>query len=291
MITLTTPTGNIGSKVLAGLTSSAEKLRVLVRNPGKLSSVVRRRVEVTEGSLDDADAVNSALRGAEQLFFVIPPDNQYENADEYYLKFSNVVCAAIKKERVKRVVFVSGTGLGFEKNAGPVFSSFLVEEELKKTGVALRILHCGTFMENLFHAVTPIKMKSQFGTTVPAEVKIPWVATQDIAAVAIRLLLDKSWADQDSLGILGPKDLSYGDIAKVISEVLNKTVAYNPVPAAQFKATLRQFGSSEAAAQGLIDIYSTMKNGAFNRVERSAHTSSPTEFRNWCETVFKPLLR
>lgn len=290
MTVITAPTGNIGSKVLNGLIASGEKLRVVVRNKSKLSENILNNVEVVEGSMDSLETMSKALRGAHQLFLIVPPSNQYHNADNYYMHFSNIICEAIKKENVKRVVFVSGTGLGFDKKAGPVASSFLVERQLIESKIDLRILHCGTFMENLFHSTTPIKTAAQFGTTVPADVKIPWVATKDIADVALNLLKDKSWKGQSSVGVLGPKDLSYGEIAGIMTEVLKKEITYNQVPIATYKEMLQKFGSSEAAAQGLVDIYSSMTKGTFNRVERTTQNTTPTTFYDWCETVLKPML-
>ncbi len=47
MIVITTPTGQIGSQVLASLLPSQEDLRVVVRDPDRLDAEVRDRVEVT----------------------------------------------------------------------------------------------------------------------------------------------------------------------------------------------------------------------------------------------------
>ena len=187
------------------------------------------------------------------------------------------------------MVYVSGTGLGYEKNAGPVSASYLVEKALEATGAATRILHCGTFMENLLHSVQPIQYTGQFGTPVPEDIKLPWVATLDIAEVAVRQLLDKTWTGNGSVGVLGPEDLSYGDITAIMNDILEKNIRYVEVPGGDMKAAMMQYGATNAAAQGLVDIYISMKNGVFNRVERTEQSSSATSFRDWCAEVLKPL--
>lgn len=288
MIIVTTPTGHIGSQVLEQLLNTDEKLRVIARDPSKLSRESQERAKIIQGSLDDFNVVSKAYEGADELFYIVPPSMQYADVNEYYLHFAKPTCDAIKQQGVKRVVFVSGTGLGYEKKAGPVSASFLVEEMLEATGAATRILHCGTFMENLLHSIQPIKFKSQYATSVPGEAKAPWVATKDIADAAVRLLLDKTWSGKGSVGVLGPEDISYDDITKIMSEVLGKEIQYHAIPGEELKATLVQYGATEAAAQGLVDIYSSMKNGVFNRVPRTPETSAPTTFREWCEEVFKP---
>jgi uncharacterized protein YbjT (DUF2867 family) len=288
MIIITTPTGQIGSQVLEKLLKTDEKLRLIVRDPSRLSGKVSEKVEIIQGSLDDFEVVSKAYEGADELFYIVPPSMQYIDVNEYYLQFGKPTCEAIRQQVVKRVVFVSGTGLGHEKKAGAVSASYLVEELLEAAGAATRILHCGTFMENLLHSIQPIKSAGRFSTPVPGGVKAPWVATRDIAETAVKLLLDKTWSGNDSVGILGPEDLSYNEIAGIMSGVLGKEVRYETVSGETLKATLMQYGAATAAAEGLIDIYDSMKNGVFNMVVRTPETSSPTTFREWCEEVFKP---
>ena len=46
----------------------------------------------------------------------------------------------------------------------------------------------------------------------------------DVAAVAARLLLDPSWRGQEDVPVLGPEDLSFNDMAQIMSEVRGKPV-------------------------------------------------------------------
>src|SRR5580658_8092752 len=48
--------------------------------------------------------------------------------------------------------------------------------------------------------------------------------TGDIAAAASRLLLDDSWSGFGEVPLLGPEDLSFNDMAGIISELLGKQV-------------------------------------------------------------------
>lgn len=290
MIVITTPTGQIGGKVLKSLTRSQERLRVIARDPSKIPADLRGKVEVIQGTHDDAEVLSRALKGASQLFYIVPPSMQYTDGDRYYLDFAEPVLQAIEINRVQRVVHISGSGLGVDKNAGPVYSSYLVEKELESLGCALRILHCGSFMENLLRSASTIKANNSISACLPAEIKIPWVATQDIADVAVRFLLDTSWSDKSSIGVLGPEDLSYAKVAQIFGEVLHRKVDYVYVTPEARKVGMMKHGATEAVAQGLIDMYESMRRGTFNMVKRTASTSSPTSLKTWCETELKPLL-
>ena len=71
MIVVTTPTGNIGSKLLTHLLESNESVRVIVRDASRLPAEIRGRVEIVEGSHGDAAAVNEAFQGAESRLLAL----------------------------------------------------------------------------------------------------------------------------------------------------------------------------------------------------------------------------
>ncbi len=70
-IVVTTPTGRIGHQVLDNVLDSTEAIRVIVRDPSRLSPRVRERVEVVQGSHDDLDVVTKAFAGADCVFWLV----------------------------------------------------------------------------------------------------------------------------------------------------------------------------------------------------------------------------
>lgn len=59
---------------------------------------------------------------------------------------------------------------------------------------------------------------------------------------AVRLLLDKTWSEKGSVGVLGVEDLSYGEITKIMSDVLGKEIRYQEISGEALKATMIQLG-------------------------------------------------
>jgi uncharacterized protein YbjT (DUF2867 family) len=88
MIVVTTPTGNIGSQLLPHLLAAGESVRVIARDPSKLSPAVRSKVDVVQGSADDPTVVNKAFKGAESVFWIVPPSWRVDDVKEYYLQFT-----------------------------------------------------------------------------------------------------------------------------------------------------------------------------------------------------------
>jgi uncharacterized protein YbjT (DUF2867 family) len=67
MIVVTTPTGHIGQQVLEKILAGGEPVRVIARDPSRLSAPTRKRVEVVQGSHGDIDVVNQAFTGADSV--------------------------------------------------------------------------------------------------------------------------------------------------------------------------------------------------------------------------------
>src|SRR4051812_28736481 len=107
MIVITAPTGNIGGQVLAAVLTGDQPVRVIARDPAKLSAGVRDRVEVVEGSHGDAEVVDRAFEGADAVFWLLPTDGQAASVDQAYAGFTRPAADAMRRRSVPRVVGVS----------------------------------------------------------------------------------------------------------------------------------------------------------------------------------------
>ena len=292
MIVVTTPTGKIGSQVIPHLLAANEVVRVVARDPSRLAPEVRNRVEIVTGSLDDEAVMQQALEGAESVFLVVPPSFSDNNDAEYYLRFTRPALIAIKSQGVKRVVGVSVLGRGTElaRKAGPVTASLAKDEQIERSGVNYRALWCPALMENMLNNVQTIKQQGMFFSPSDPHIKTPQVATKDIGATAARLLLDRTWTGQGGNAVLGPEDLSFNDMAAIMSAVLGKQIRFQQVPGDAYKAQLAQHGANEIFAQGIVDMLTTKDKGMDNVEARTAENTTPTSFHQWCEVVLKPVV-
>ena len=88
--------------------------------------------------------------------------------------------------------------------------------------------------------------------------------------------------------MLGPEDLSFNDMAEIMSEVLGKPVRFEQVTLEEYKAQFLRFGFSEAMAQGMTDMMDAKSQGLDLGVPRTSENTTPTSFRQWCEDILKP---
>ncbi|MGW7071986.1 NAD(P)H-binding protein [Streptomyces sp. NPDC054855] len=293
MIVITAPTGNIGRRLLPLLLDSApargEELRVIVRDPARLTDAVRERVEVITGSHGDPEVLDRAFEGADAVFWLVPPDASLA-PDDAYRGFTRPAVKALVAHGVGHVVGVSALGRGTQvaDRAGLVSASLATDDLIAGTGVAYRALANPSFFENLLEEAESIREKGVFTDAVDADRRAPLVAVADIAAVAARLLLKRTWTGSDSVPVLGPQDLSPNDLARIMTEQLGRPVRYERQSLDELYSTLVGYRLNEAFAQGVVDMKRAKDEGLDAGVARTPDTASPTTFEEWCARTLKP---
>ena len=290
MIVITTPTGQIGSQVLGNLLDSGEELRVIVRDPAQLPADVRDSLDIVEGSHGDAAVVDKAFSGADAVFWLAPPDPHAPSVEAAFVGFTRPAAEAFKRHGVGRVVAVSALGRGtpWADRAGYVTGSLAMDDLIAAGGVAFRALCNPSFMDNTIRQAVSIRDQGMFFSPIAGDRKLPTVATRDIAAAAAGLLLDASWSGVGEVPLLGPEDLSFNDMAEVMSDVLGKEVRFQQNTFEAYKERFVSFGMSDAMAQGMTDMAWAKNEGIDNGVQRTPENSTPTSFRQWADEVLKP---
>lgn len=287
MIVVTAPTGTIGRQLVARLLEHDEPVRVIVRDPSKLTDAVRERVEVVVGSHRDRGVLDAALPGADALFWLMPADHSAPSIFDTYVTASIPGAEAAHRHGVERVVIVSALGRGSGLYAGHVSASLAMEDLFRSTGVHVRALANPSFMDNVLRQLPSLRAGILTGTH-PADLALPWVATRDIAEVADRLLRDREWVGQDTEAVLGAADISLAEMATTLTEVLGTPVRYERGSREESKNTLIGYGFSDAVAQAMIDMDAAKENGLDLVVPRTPENTTPTTFRRFAEEVIAP---
>ncbi|WP_026911667.1 NAD(P)H-binding protein [Patulibacter minatonensis] len=296
MIVITTPTGDIGGRALRLLvddTDHGEDLRVIVRDSARLPDEVRDRVDVVQGSHGDPAVLDRALPGADAVLWIVPPDTAAPSLDAAFAGFTAPAARAFAAHGVARVVGVSalGRGTAVAGRAGLVTASLAMDDLIAGSGVAYRALANPSFMDNVLRQVATIAADGVYADSVRADRKAPTAATRDIAAAAVRLLLDRSWTGTGEVPVLGPEDLSAEELVVTMSDVLGRPVRYERWTLDALGARMRTFGAGDAFADGMVDMMRAKDDGLDVGVARTAETASPTTFRVWCEEVLAPAVR
>ena len=230
MIVITTPAGQIGSQVLENLAGSGEHLRLVARDLSGVPADIRQRVEVSRARM-------ATRRGGRHSTARTPssgcaPRPRAESVEAAY------VGSPARQPRRSGGTGSSASSASRRSAAAPRGrstretspASLAMDDLIASTGVAYRALTKPSFMDNIARQAESIKNQGMFFSPIDGDRKLPAVATRDIAAAATRLLLDDSWSGVGEVPLLGPEDLSFNDMAEIISEVLGSRCASSRSP-------------------------------------------------------------
>ncbi len=287
-ILVTTPTGHIGSRVADRLLAAGADVRVFVRDAARLAPAVRERADVRTGSIDDADALADAMRGAEAAFILVPPNYTADDWPAWHRAVGGAVERAATRSGVARLVFVSSQG-AHRDDLGPVSHLGAIERALRAALPHVVALRPAYFFENALAALPTIAESGAIYGLFDPDLAFPQVAAGDIGDVAARWLLDASWRGHHVAGVHGPRDLPMGELAALAGEALGRPVQYVPVPLEAVQAGMAAAGMTPSVIEGYGALLGGLAATRFERPEaRTAETTTPTEFAAWARAVLAP---
>jgi len=288
-ILVNTPAGRTGRRVTRTLVAAGRPVTVIARHPEKLGDLAGR-VTVVAGSIDDPDVLDRAMKGVHTVYWVSPAS---ESAD---LKGVNQRRARLAVETaglhgVRRAVVLSSVSAQVASGTGLIAALNPVEQEFRRAFEDVAILRAGLFMENHLGSVAGIAGSGEIHALVPGDVAFPQVATRDVADRAAELLRDRAWTGQRVVGLHGPADLSYDQVAATLSTALGRPVRFVRVPPDQARRNLTSSGVPAHVADGVVEMYVSLANGAFQRAEpRTRETTTPTTFAQFTLDTLKPAI-
>jgi uncharacterized protein YbjT (DUF2867 family) len=287
MILVTTPTGDIGRRVLSHLRAAHVAVRVIVRDASKLPQ--DPQLDVVEGSMAEAATIQRAMRGVTRVFWLPPGDPKLPSAKAAYVDVSRAFCDALPGSDVTHVVGISALGRGWPKPSGHVTATLAVDDMIAANGVQYRALACASLMDNIARQIAPIRNLGRFFQPTPGDLKLPHVAKSDVARIAADLLTDQHWTGVEALPLLGPENLSFNEMAAILSDVLGRQIMASELPMEDFRQMMRGFGTSEGMAQAYVEMLTAKNEGMDHLLTPTSRQATPTTFRMWCEDELLPM--
>ncbi len=292
-IAVTTPTGNVGSHVVRMLCQAGVRPRVLLRDPDRLNAEMRDQVELAVGDQRDAGYVAEATRGVAAVFWVHPDDWSLPDPDADAERTGEGLAAAMRQNRIARVVFQSSIGAEKRSGAGFVDGLARIEQRLDaaraETGTALLHLRCGFFMTNLLMELDGLRA-GRLTTTRPLDDPMPWVDPRDIATVATVRLLAGDWTGRQVQAVHGPADLTWTEAAAALSTATGVPIQAQQITGDEQRAALRDAGMSEVAVEGIIGMGIGKREGFTPDQPRTVLTTTPGSLAGWAITYLRPAL-
>jgi uncharacterized protein YbjT (DUF2867 family) len=284
MFVITGATGNTGSVVAETLLAAGKQVRVVVRDAAKAERLKARGAEVFVADLSDAGALAQAVRGAEGVFLLSPPDMTPQDFITERKLLTQRQVDVLAAEKVRHVVLLSSVGAQHTAGTGPVVSLHNAEQQLRASGLAATFVRAAYFVENWGAVVPAVKGDGVLPSFVAAKVRIPMVSTVDIGKTAAQALLDGPRGVR-VLELAGPSDVSPEEVAATFARILGKPVSVVEAPLDAVVPTFQSFGASTNMATLYREMYEGVANGTV-APEAGEHVRGTTSL----ETTLRALL-
>lgn len=292
-IAITTPTGHVGSVVADFLLDFGGDIRVklLGRRPDKLARFTRRGAETSIGSLDDVNYLVRATQDADALLWVTPPGYGSDNLRAYQKRLAAAAAAAIRSTRVPRVVNLSSIGAEQPSGAGPISGLHDVEKLLEDAAPNITHLRPGFFFENLLGQADSIRDAGIIALPVAGTRRYPLIASCDIGRVAAQRLAERNWRGRNVRELHGSADLSFDEIAAVLSQALGRPIRFVQCSRQQARQAILDRAVSENVADQMLEMYDAVQSGRVRPQQpRSPETTTSTTLEEFARDVLRPLL-
>ncbi|MGA8490325.1 MAG: NmrA family NAD(P)-binding protein [Terriglobales bacterium] len=283
--------GHTGHVVAQNLLARQQKVRVVGRNATHLQAHAAKGAEIFIADVTDASALTKAFQNADSAYVMIPPNPTSNDPLAYSERVGDAIATALKNAGVKHVVVLSSIGADKSKGTGPVVGLYKLEQKLNQLGGAnVLFLRAGSFMENTLPLATVIsKMGFAVGSVRP-DLKLPMIATRDIAAAAAEALLRLDFRGKQTQELQGQRDITYNEVATIIGKAIGKPdLQYKQLPDEQIRPAMVQMGMSEPFANLLLEMSAALNSGHMRALEsRTSRNTTPTTYENFVAEVFVP---
>jgi len=261
--------GRAGGEATRALIEHREAVRVIVRSKEQGEKWAALGAEVAVASIEDADAMADALKGASGAFLLNPPPvsgDPYARTEE----LGAALADAAWRARLPKAVVLSSIGAQHASGTGVIATLNRFEALLDGVAPATAFLRSGYFVETWGEVAETAMSESVLPTFLEPSQRIPMVSTIDVGRAAAALLRE-DWTGRRVVELGGPEDWSAGDVAAAFAEVLGRPIKSMFVPSEQRAALLTEEGVPGEVANALLDMYVGIANGLFMRQNEAEH--------------------
>jgi len=249
MILITGASGNVGKEVLKQITQTGVEVRAAFQSVSKAAGAPSG-VEIVSLDYNQAETLQTALKGVDRVFLVGPPTAQLPALERKAME-------VIAQSHVRQVVKLSAMG-GHEA----IFTRQHAqsEEYIQATGVPFTFLRPNGFMQNMVNYNAPtINTQSAFYGS-EGDGRVSHIDIRDVAAVAVKALTEDGHVGK-AYTLTGPEALTNKEIAQILSQELGREIRFVNLPAPQLKEAVLSAGVPEWNADALLDLQRLYREG------------------------------
>ncbi len=208
-------TGKTGRKVVQKLQTLDQYVRIGSRN------------QKPDFDWQNQNTWPEALEGMEKMYVTFQPDLAVPGA----LDAIEALTKLAIQSGIKKIVLLSGKG---EREAE------LCEQVVINSGLDYTIIRASWFNQNFSESFFLDPILAGHVALPQAEAKVPYVDTDDIADVAVEVLMNEQHNDQ-IYELTGPRTLTFPEVIDEIAKATGRQIIFTPISLSAYTKMLQDF--------------------------------------------------
>lgn len=251
---VTGATGMLGTKVIQALLErvSAQDIVVSVRNPQKAALFKEKGIEIRVADYEDPVSLEDAFQGIDKLLLI-----STQGDDETRIRQHTNAIYAAEKSGVGQLIYTS-ISKSDQSTLAVAEVHRQTEQLIYESGIPYTILRNNWYIENEIGIIKNVLAGGPVLTSA-GDGRVGWVPRVDYAEAAAEVLA--SSGHQNQVYELTGESHSYADMARSLTEILNRRVIVRNVDDRTYQEVLIANGSPEIMAEFAAEIQQAIRHG------------------------------
>ena len=283
-------TGRVGAKLTRTLLSAGHQVKALSRGGPALDALVALGAEPFLGSFDTgAGDLDQFFQDADAAFLMVKTD--WNNIEGHYPAVAQRFVDTLEKSSVKLAVSLTAMGSDVKAKTGHFECFHDLDQKLNELrNINLVHLRAAWFMEDVSAWTQPVAKYGRIAWFCKPELRMPWVATDDIAWLAAKELTNPTGRHRVYLEV-GSEDVSMDELAAIIGNAIGRPVEYRYIETTRKDVEaefLARFGTLEKWHDDTLSA-DALNNGIVKfHGEHEDRPKLPTTMEVFIGDVWKP---
>jgi uncharacterized protein YbjT (DUF2867 family) len=227
-------TGQVGGIVTRKLLAAGLPVRALGRNREKLAALSALGADAVLVDLRDRGGVARACDGVGQIFTSVNNvmGRGASSPNRVDLLAHDVLCDSAQTTGVRRLVYLSGRGIGIGNPVDFFRVKRSIEDRIRQSGLTYVMLQPGAFMETwagmLAGGIRKNGMAVLFGN---GQSIANFIAVEDVAEFSLRILLNEEIRNE-AIEVGGPSNISFDGLVTLFEEHMGVQARRRRIPVA-----------------------------------------------------------